>query len=194
MKIIAGLGNPGKEYEFTRHNMGFLVVEKLAELLDIEFKVLKSINSAAAQHENLVLLKPLTFMNLSGNALKESKMKFNAKTEDLLVVCDDFSIPLGKMRIRFKGSSGGHNGLESIINTLGTQEFSRLRLGIGPLPDKSTFENQDPKNFVLGRFSKNETEKVKKTVSRAAELLNELVKSGNNPAVIEKINTAVINS
>jgi len=155
MKIIVGLGNPGFSYKGTRHNIGFSILELLAASLKIVLKrdnsVFSSVGKSQSDKLDLILAKPSTFMNLSGTAVKALLKKFKAKTEDLLVICDDMDLELGRMKIRPSGSSGGHRGLISIIECLNSQDFCRLRVGIGR-PDAKT----DPAEYVLSGFSSKE--------------------------------------
>lgn len=151
MKLIVGLGNPGLIYAACRHNIGFAVLKFLAGSLKVSFKrdnsVLALVGSSKLGREDLILAMPQTFMNLSGVAVKSLLKKFKAKPEDLLVVCDDLDLGLGRIKIRQNGSSGGHRGLSSIIEHLGTQDFNRLRIGIGR-PKKA----QDAAEYVLAGF------------------------------------------
>ncbi len=147
MKLVAGLGNPGREYEATRHNVGFRVVDALAERAGASWRLRGDRAEALVASGELLLLKPLTFMNLSGPAVKAALGFRDAGPADLLVVCDDMALPPGALRLRPSGSSGGHHGLDSLIASLGTDAFPRLRVGIGgPPPGMSGAD------FVLGRF------------------------------------------
>ncbi len=166
MKCIVGLGNPGSDYENTRHNVGFMVIDLLRRGSVSREKDSKLYWHALLKVENseTVLVKPKTFMNLSGQAVLEVFSEFcEAKPENLLVVVDDVNLPLGQIRIRSKGSSGGHNGLESIIGMLGTSHFPRLRVGIG----KEGLAGQDLTDYVLGKFTKLESEKLSDSLRRA---------------------------
>ena len=132
--LIVGLGNPGPQYERTQHNLGFLVVDRIAERNSIrvtrqDSKALIGVGVIAGQ--NVILAKPQTFMNLSGRSLRQVVDFYQVDLKDLLVVCDDVNLPLGQLRIRARGSHGGHNGLRDVQNHLGTQEYSRLRIGVG---------------------------------------------------------------
>lgn len=131
--LIVGLGNPGDEYRNTRHNIGFMVLDALAGASNAVFqdKRYGFVAETSVKNCQLVLLKPTTFMNLSGNAVRYWMNKENIEPERLLVICDDLQLPFGKLRLRGKGSGGGHNGLGNIIDTIGTQEFARMRFGIG---------------------------------------------------------------
>jgi len=152
MKLIVGLGNPGREYEKTRHNLGFMAVQRLAGKLDAEFKKCRYASALTAEvredGQKIVLALPQTFMNNSGDAVRDI-MKFdNVALEDVLVVCDDLRLDVGKLKLRLEGSDAGHNGLKSIAAHLGTEAYARLKMGVG-MP-KSPDVQVD---FVLGTFS-----------------------------------------
>jgi len=167
MKLIAGLGNPGSEFNQTRHNIGFEVIEQLAGVLDISLDQTKFnalFGKGKYQGEDVILLKPLTYMNASGEAIAPLMRFFKIDISDLLVVYDDLDLAVGKMRLRLKGSAGGHNGMKSIIHHLGSQEFKRVRVGIGRPEGRQTVVD-----FVLKPFSKDERPLVEETVERAAE-------------------------
>lgn len=167
MKMIVGLGNPGKKYDNTRHNVGFEVVGELARRFGADgFRERHQalIAEVAFRGEKVLLVAPQTFMNLSGVAVRLASDFYKLSPDDLLVMCDDFNLPLGTLRTRPKGSAGGQNGLENIIQQLGTQEFARLRIGIGPVP-----ERWNAVDFVLGKFSRDEQEEADKVVCRAAD-------------------------
>lgn len=155
MKLIVGLGNPGLIYAGSRHNIGFAVLKSLASSLKVTFKRNNSVSALVAMaklgQQDLVLAMPQTFMNLSGVAVKSLLKKFKARVEDLLVVCDDLDLELGRMKIRQLGSSGGQRGLVSIIEHLGTQNFNRLRIGIGRPKNAA-----DAAEYVLSGFSRKE--------------------------------------
>jgi PTH1 family peptidyl-tRNA hydrolase len=161
--LVLGLGNPGQEYARTRHNLGYDALDELARRHRLGWKkrgtlALETRWRFAGRH--VTLLKPLTFMNLSGDALKIT----GASPDSVLVVCDDIHLPVGLIRIRADGGSGGHRGLESITGTLGTPGFARLRLGAGPAPPGALWSD-----FVLGSFEKGEAEAVRAMVSDAAD-------------------------
>ncbi|MDD5506502.1 MAG: aminoacyl-tRNA hydrolase [Candidatus Omnitrophica bacterium] len=167
MKLIVGLGNPGLIYAGSRHNIGFMVVKSLARSLKIALKRDRSVSALVGKtrcgQQDLVLALPQTFMNLSGIAVKSLLKKFKAAAQDLLVVCDDLDLELGRIKIRPHGSSAGQRGLVSIIEQLGTQEFSRLRIGIGRPRNP-----QDAARYVLAGFLRKEKEVVKKAQEDAA--------------------------
>jgi len=167
-RLIVGLGNPGQKYQNTRHNFGFLVAEELARKFDIKFKKDTSANAVAASFvdndSKCILLLPLTYMNLSGSSVEYVIKKHNIALKHILIVCDDLDIPFAQLRLRAKGSAGGHNGLKSIIEKLGTNEFARLRMGIGrPQPQKETVD------FVLDTFSGQEKKQLPEIISAAVE-------------------------
>jgi len=155
IQLIVGLGNPGNDYEYTRHNLGFLVIRRLAEKLKVKFTLSSLTNGMTGEgtfeEKSICLLMPLTYMNNSGVAVQPIVSKKSLSLEDVLIICDDFNLDFGKIRIRPKGSDGGHNGLSSIIERLGTEQFPRLRLGIGQPADKSKTVD-----YVLEEFKKKE--------------------------------------
>jgi PTH1 family peptidyl-tRNA hydrolase len=167
MKLIVGLGNPGKKYEETRHNVGYRVLDRLAGRFGdgaTRNKFEGRLMEAAIAGERALLLWPETFMNLSGESVGPAMEFYKLELADLLVVCDDFNLPLGRLRFRREGSAGGQNGLADVIRRLGTEAFSRLRLGIGPVP-----ERWDAVDFVLGRFEAAERDTADEVLTRAAE-------------------------
>lgn len=175
MKLIVGLGNPGLKYVNTRHNLGFKVVEELSRNYGIIFTEknrLAVYGCGIYKKEELLLAKPLTFVNQSGEAVKFLKEKYRISEEEVLVIVDDYNLPLGILRLKKKGSSGGHNGLESIISCLGTQNFPRLRLGIGAPTER------DSKDYVLSRFLSEEEPVVKELVLRAGQSVNIILEQG----------------
>jgi PTH1 family peptidyl-tRNA hydrolase len=163
--LIAGLGNIGSEYEHTRHNIGFDVLDLLAKKNEQSFAPDKLASVATIRHKGktFVLIKPSTYMNLSGKAVNYWMQKEKIGAENLLVITDDLALPLGKLRMRGKGSDGGHNGLKNIQEVLGTQEYPRLRFGIG-----SEFGKGQQVNFVLGKWLAEEKEILEQTIERAA--------------------------
>ena len=167
MKLIVGLGNPGDKYKSTRHNFGFLVIEHLSTRLDIplsRFKYQAQFGQGELDEEKVVLAKPLTYMNRSGQAVKEMLTGLRLAPEDLLVIHDDLDIPLGTLRIRPQGGAGGHNGLSSIISCLGTNQFARIRLGIGRPPS-----DMESAGYVLSPFARDEWETARQMVTKATE-------------------------
>lgn len=166
MKIIVGLGNPGKEYANSRHNIGFMCMDYLTKHHSFgEWERRQTVALCQGQLQGIpvVLAKPRTYVNLSGQAATYLLSRFRAKPQDLLVVHDDLDLPLGKIRIRPGGSAGGHNGIRSIIESIGTQEFARIRLGIGRPPEDNAVDH------VLGRFTSQERTVIQEAVEKAAE-------------------------
>lgn len=176
MKMIVGLGNPGKKYENTKHNVGFMVVDHLAKEHGAVFKR-NTFEAEVADYfidgEKILLVKPMTFMNESGRAVGPLMTYFGVYLEELVVIADDLDMELGKLRLRQKGSAGGHNGLKSIISHIGTQEFNRIKIGIGRPNGKTVV------NHVLSTFSKEETATISDSVVRATEAVNDFV-TGND--------------
>jgi len=163
LRLVVGLGNPGPDYTNTRHNVGFLVVEKLASDENEPFEHSKRwVAEVARFGQGNYLAKPQTYMNLSGEAVSKMAHFYRIEPSEILVIYDDIALPLGRLRIRPKGSAGGHNGMKSIIQHLGTENFARLRVGIGnaDLPGALV-------NHVLGKFSKSEQSELEKAVERA---------------------------
>jgi peptidyl-tRNA hydrolase, PTH1 family len=169
VRLVVGLGNPGRSYQKTRHNLGYRVVDFLAEKHKTKFKGGKGeyfYCRVLVEGRKVYLLKPLTFMNASGQAVFDSLRFFDLTPPELFVICDDVALPFGTLRIREKGSGGGHKGLRSIIYQLGTEEFPRLRLGIGPAP-----EGVDLEDFVLQRFKKEEEKSVEELIQKGSQAL-----------------------
>ncbi len=177
--LIAGLGNIGDEYADTRHNIGFSVVDALARSSGVSFKNGRYADVARVKVKNktLVLIKPSTYMNLSGKAIRYWLDTEKIPLENLLVVVDDIALPPGQLRMRMKGGDGGHNGLTSIIETLETEEFARLRVGIG-----SDFAKGYQTEYVLGKWTKAEEEIMIPKLSEAVEMIKAFVLTTNNPS------------
>jgi len=175
LKLIVGLGNPGSEYSETRHNVGFKVTAELAKRHGVTFRSSAKWQARTAKitdgPEDVLLAEPLTFMNLSGRAVRELVTFYKIGAADLLVMVDDADLPLGKLRIRMSGSAGGHNGLKSIIQELGTQDFPRLRIGVGR-------QAGELKNHVLGRFGPDERRSIETAVKRAGDAAELFVTDG----------------
>ncbi|MEJ5304957.1 MAG: aminoacyl-tRNA hydrolase [Ignavibacteria bacterium] len=174
--MIVGLGNPGNKYLETRHNVGFKVVENLARKRNLKFeKVSKNYAVAKGEAENSAfsLLLPLTYMNLSGLAVNEFHSNFDFDFQDMLVVCDDINLPLGKIRLRAKGSHGGHNGLLSIINEIKTTDFPRLRIGIG-----NNFDKDKQAEYVLSPFTDEEKSVINLSIENAVEICDYFLVGG----------------
>jgi PTH1 family peptidyl-tRNA hydrolase len=167
MKLIVGLGNPGSKYQGTRHNAGFEVLAELARRHgdgNIKEKYQAHLIEGRLGSEKIVLLSPVTYMNRSGNSVRAAFDFYKPELEDCLIICDDFNLQLGQLRIRGKGSAGGQNGLNDVIKQLGTNEVPRLRVGIGLPPPR-----WDVADFVLSQFSKEEKEAMSETYCRAAD-------------------------
>jgi PTH1 family peptidyl-tRNA hydrolase len=166
MKIVVGLGNPGRNYVGTRHNVGFAVVDSLGSASSVsrfQSRFQAQVAEFMEGAEKVLLLKPETFMNLSGRSVRQAMDFYNLPHTDLLVVCDDINLPLGKLRVRARGTHGGHNGLRDIQNHLGTTDYARLRIGVGaPKPDEAV-------DHVLGRFLPSERPVIDDAVALGAQ-------------------------
>lgn len=176
MYLIVGLGNPGTEYARTRHNLGFMLVDRLAAEAGANVKQRQCgslVGSALIESQRVKLAKPQTFMNLSGEAVSCLVSKHEIETGSLIVISDDLALPFGTIRLRARGSAGGHNGLKSIISGLGTNEFIRLRIGIQPEHPIS-----EAKKFVLSEFSRAENEELAEILDRGAEALHSVLRDG----------------
>jgi peptidyl-tRNA hydrolase, PTH1 family len=183
MYLIVGLGNPGAEYEWTRHNLGFMLIDKLAAEAGatVKRKECRSlVGSATIENERVRLVKPQTFMNLSGEAVAclATKEAIGDISKSLIVVSDDLALPFGTIRLRERGSAGGHNGLKSIIGLVGTNEFMRLRIGIQP-----EHPVNDAKAFVLDEFRKVQRTEVEKILDKAAEAVHSVLRDGIKKAM-----------
>ena len=182
MFVIAGLGNPGKKYENTRHNMGFLVVDRISEKCGIEVNRLKHkalVGDGIISGRKVMLVKPQTYMNLSGESIGEIVSYYGVEPEELIVVYDDFDIELGNLRIRKKGSAGSHNGMKSVISHVGSGDFPRVRVGIG------SSGGLDWKTFVIGKVGKKEREIIDDAVERAADAVICILEKGIDKAMNE---------
>lgn len=173
MYLIAGLGNPGSKYEYTRHNAGFMVIDDLAKKLNIKVNKLKFkslIGEGFIGNEKVILMKPSTYMNDSGKAILDCFNYYNLSPENLIVICDDIDIPFGTIRIKKKGSAGTHNGLKSIIYLIQSQDFPRVKVSVG-----QNDNNYDLKDFVLSQFSKKEFEVLKKEIDMSSDACIKIV-------------------
>lgn len=177
MKLVFGLGNPGPRYAFNRHNVGFMFVDRYSSV--------KRCSSWERRHyysfsscEQCVLIKPMTYMNLSGRAVEASLKDFNCRVDDIIVVYDDVDLSCGRLRIRVKGSSGGHKGLQSIIDSTGRSDFVRIRIGIGPKP-----ESVNLVDYVLEDFSDSELRVLDRVLDVAADALQVIFNEGVNKAM-----------
>ncbi|MBA4313574.1 MAG: aminoacyl-tRNA hydrolase [Chlorobiaceae bacterium] len=179
MFIIVGLGNHGSEYEHTRHNIGFDVVDSIAAQWHLTLRHSKSEYLMAQKSiagKEIILIKPLTYMNNSGLAVQDVLYKYEADIENLLIIVDDFHLPLRTLRLRKRGSAGGHNGLASIIYTLGTEQFSRLRCGIGS--ESMPKPNEPTSDFVLSPFDDSEKDKARQMIETARDAVTTLIHKG----------------
>jgi PTH1 family peptidyl-tRNA hydrolase len=179
IRCVAGLGNPGPEYAATRHNIGFVVVDHLAAQLGSTWKKSGKWEALTSRHGELLLAKPQSFMNRSGYPLAAIAQFYKIVPSEILVVLDDFALPLGRIRIRAGGGTGGHNGLDSIIVQFGTEEIPRLRIGIGAAPAAGSLD------YVLGRFFEEERPLVKLAIERSVEAIKCAVDNG----VVAAMNT-----
>ncbi len=171
MWVIAGLGNPGKKYSRTRHNIGFMVLEEVARRHTIDLKVRKDyrIGKGSLDTHNILLIEPLLYMNMSGPIIKKVLLKFSILPEHLITIYDDLDIQIGRLKIKKKGSSGGHKGIESIIQNIGSQEFIRIKVGIG------RDEGIPAEDYVLSRFKKYEIPIIKEIIHKAADAVYTIV-------------------
>jgi PTH1 family peptidyl-tRNA hydrolase len=182
IRLVVGLGNPGRRYEGTRHNVGFLAVDRF--LADAGGRwgrspVGEGLAADLGRPAGRVwVVKPHTFMNASGEMVAEFSRYYKVPSSDILVVSDDFQLPLGRLRLRARGSAGGQKGLDSVLALLGTQEVPRMRLGIGPLP-----ERWDPVDFVLGSFGPAEREELERMIEKASAALGAVLDEGLEPAM-----------
>lgn len=181
MFLIAGLGNPGKQYEMTRHNIGFEVIDYLSKEYNIKVNKIKHkalIGEGFLGTEKVILAKPQTYMNLSGESIREICEYYKLDMDQVIIIYDDISIPSGSVRIRGKGSAGGHNGIKSIIYLLESDEFMRIRIGVGA-PKHADY---DLKDYVLGRFGKEEADDIISAVKLCPDALMEMMKNGASSA------------
>ncbi len=169
MKLIVGLGNPGKEYENTRHNIGFMVIDNYLKNEKFKTKFNGMYLKKVINNEEVIFLKPLSYMNLSGEVVKKYVDYFKINLNDLLIISDDLDMPCFKIKLKYKGSSGGHNGLKNIIQNMNTEEFKRLKIGI------SNNLNIDTKSYVLSKFNQEELEKLHKKFEITNNIINDFI-------------------
>jgi PTH1 family peptidyl-tRNA hydrolase len=189
MKLIVGLGNPGKEYARNRHNVGYHCINQLAKQNSIDLKQRQcqsQVGIGTVAGTKVLLAKPRTFVNRSGEAVKQLMRKHGISLNDILVIYDDLDLPLGKIRLRQSGSSGGHKGMKSIIAALGSQDFYRIKIGIGRPREEKDFERDEEMvvNHVLSDFTAEEERLVKPAIARAAEAADYIIAEG----IVEAMN------
>lgn len=180
--LIVGLGNPGPKYEFTRHNAGFLCIDLLAQQLGVKIDRIKFksvVADAAIEGRRCILMKPQTFMNNSGEAVRDAANFYKIPPEHIIILFDDISLPPGKLRIRRKGSDGGHNGIKSILYLLGSDQFPRVKLGVGAKPHPE----YDLADWVLSTFQKDELPRIKEAMEKACEAVPLLVREETDRAM-----------
>ena len=185
MLISAGLGNPGLKYAGTRHNVGFGAIDMLAEKYGIDVDARKHkalIGKGVIEGQKVILVKPQTYMNLSGESIQAAAAYYKLSPEEVLVIYDDVNLDVGRLRIREKGSAGGHNGMKSIISCLGSDQFPRIRIGVGDKPSR-----MDLADYVLGRFPSEELADVREAIGRAAQAAA-LIVSGQMAEAMNQFN------
>lgn len=183
VKLIVGLGNPGKQYETTKHNIGFLVLDALAANLGLSFNKTKFKSIYAEGNigtEKVILVKPQTFMNLSGESVRPWMDYFDLTEEDVVIIYDDMDLPVGKIRLRIQGGHGGHNGVKSLIQHMGTKNFNRIRVGVG-----RPFPSQDVISHVLSPFSKDTVDDMKNSIHESVDAIKYWV---NDKTFLETMN------
>ena len=180
-RLLVGLGNPGREYSGTRHNIGFMVLDRLAGAMGTTFRTDKKCRADVATSGGVWLLKPQTYMNLSGESASALARFYQIEPARVLVVLDDLALPLGRLRFRERGSAGGHNGLQSILDHLGTQDVPRLRVGIGPS------DSGEATGHVLGRFAVDERPLVEQSLDRAVEAVR-FAQENDLPSAMNRFN------
>ena len=186
MFLIVGLGNPGKEYDGTRHNIGFAAIDYIADKYNIELNRIKFkgvFGEGLINGKKVILLKPTTYMNLSGESIREVVNFYKISNEEIIVIYDDISLEVGRIRIREKGSHGGHNGIKSIIKEIGTQEFDRIKIGIGRPKDKMTVIN-----YVLGKFDKEDEITIFNTLDKVDKAINYYLQTKNFEQTMQQYN------
>jgi PTH1 family peptidyl-tRNA hydrolase len=185
--LITGLGNPPEEYRNTRHNVGYMLIDRLAEIFDKRikdtiFSIFRSFNYKKMDFEDskLILLKPRTYMNHSGIAIKDALEKFKVDLDKMLVIYDDVYIDLGRIRLRRSGGDGGHKGLQSIISHIGSDDFPRLKIGVGP-----PYENGDISRYVLSEFKGREIDKIEEVLTTSVNCIKAVINDGIEKAMME---------
>ena len=191
MKLVIGLGNPGRRYRGTRHNVGAEVVGRLSKRVGIDISEedgFAKVGRGSIGSARVLLAVPQTYVNVTGEAVRDLRRRHRVAPKDIFVVVDDLDLPVGRLRLRARGSAGGHNGLKSIIEALGTNEFPRLRVGVGRPP-----EGVDPAEFVLTRFAPAELGELDKVLDRAAEALEVAIREGV-PAAMNRFNAGAVDA
>lgn len=181
MYLVVGLGNPGKQYEMTRHNIGFEVIDYISKEYGIKVNKIKHkglIGEGFIDGEKILFLKPQTYMNLSGESVREVSAFYKIPPENIIIIYDDISLPCGSIRIRAKGSAGGHNGIKSIIYQLNSDNFPRIKLGVGA----PKHEDYDLKDFVLGHFANDEAEGIISAVKSVPDIILSIIRHGCDKA------------
>lgn len=182
MKLVVGLGNPGKKYSKTKHNIGFISIDHYVDSNNLKLKKERKFKGESLKTGDITLLKPHTFMNNSGISIKAIMDYYNIEVNDILIIYDDLDLPLGKIRLREKGSAGGHNGIKSIISHLKTEEFRRVRVGIDKNPLIET------KNYVLSSFSKKEMEIMNPVYNKISEIIEDFKNNKEFTHIMTKYN------
>lgn len=181
MYIIIGLGNPGREYQATRHNIGFDVITRLSDDygIPLDFKKHKAVcGKGMIEGEKVILAQPQTYMNLSGESVRELMDFYKTSNNEIIIIYDDISLDVGQLRLRGKGSAGGHNGIKSIIQHLGTDEFPRIKFGVGDKP-----KGWDLADYVLGRFPEDDQPFVRDAIKKSSEAVKTILKDGMETAM-----------
>lgn len=197
MKILVGLGNPGRRYHFSPHNIGFLVIDKLAE--DFKVRLTKKLRfnaltgKSVVDGENILLAKPFTYMNLSGQTVGKILRFYKADPAGVMIICDDVNLRFGRLRIRRKGSEGGHKGLRSVIEHLKTSDFARLRMGVGLAEAEQKLLKDDLTGYLLTPFGRTKIEQLNGSILNAAEACKVWIKEGIN-AAMNKFNPASLSN
>lgn len=178
MKLIAGLGNPGNKYQNNRHNLGFMVADSFAKGEGLSWRFSQDWMCNFAKTNDFTLIKPTIYMNKSGEAVLAVSNFYKIDAGDVLVICDDLDLPFGKIRLAFNGLSAGHHGIESVIKSLGTMEFARLRVGIGRPSPGAKSKSPDPTDYVLEDFSGEEQKEISGIIEKAQEAIKSFISDG----------------
>lgn len=182
MKLVVGLGNPGRKYKNTKHNVGFMCLDFYAKKNNLVFKKENKFSGESLKIGDMLLLKPHTFMNLSGESIRKIIQFYDVHIENVLIIYDDLSLPLGKIRLREQGSAGGHNGIKSVIQHFHTNQFKRIKIGIDSNP------LIDSKDYVLSKFSKQEFKELEVTVESVSDIIDEFKRNDDFVTIMNKFN------